>query len=130
MSISAILQELDVEIAWLQQAKQLLSGMSQSIPSSGVRGNKDGAGARPKCGSSPKDYRGTKEALGSPEEIGKVTKHVLWLCFATSTTQSVFPAWPALDLLLGDLSLVECRQVINCLRLLRTVVKCTHSNTT
>ena len=45
MSISAILQGLDAEIARLQQAKQLLSGMSRSIPSSGVRGTKVGSGA-------------------------------------------------------------------------------------
>jgi hypothetical protein len=45
MSISSILQELDAEIARLQQAKQLLSGMSQSIPSSEVRRTKHGAGA-------------------------------------------------------------------------------------
>jgi hypothetical protein len=44
MSISAILQELDAEIARLQQAKHLLSGMTRGIPSSGVRGTKSGAG--------------------------------------------------------------------------------------
>ena len=44
MSISAILQELDAEIARLQQAKQLLSGMSLGIPSSGVPETKSGAG--------------------------------------------------------------------------------------
>ena len=54
-------------------------------PSSGEGKAKDGAG----------DGR-AKRALS-----GKVTKHLLWPGFAMSTTQSMFPGWRALDLILA-----------------------------
>ena len=72
MSISAILQELDAAIARLQQAKQLLSGMSRSIPSSGVRGTKDGARAgRRKRLLSAEARQGLQRRKGSVGQPGR-----------------------------------------------------------
>lgn len=44
-----------------------------------------------------KDCRGAKEALGSPEESGQVTKNAIWSRVVTTTTQSAFPSCPELD---------------------------------
>lgn len=40
---------------------------------------------------SPKNFRGTMEALGNPEESGQITKHALWSRVVTTITKSAFP---------------------------------------
>lgn len=71
MSISAILQELDAEIARLQQAKHLLLGMTRGIPSSGCVEPKAeqeaDAGSESSVQKLAKELQKHKGSVGQPE---------------------------------------------------------------